>query len=214
MNTIERLCWLWISLELVGTIAVIIGVWGEEYFERKVLPYHRQERLKWCFWMILLSGLGIELLGLVGTTTTSFALENKVELLRKANDSLEAEIQPRRIMPEQRKQILDMLYRWRIDRQKCNIELMVDENDREAEIFAGQIDSVLRGSGFNVSFVSAIGQGVKFGTKFRIHNPPSESVRAVASALKILPITPITAENDPKIDEHLLIIEVHSKPLQ
>lgn len=67
MQVFEQLSWLWISIEVLGALAVIVGVWGEEYFDHKVLPYFKQERLKSRFWIILLVGLAIDLIGVVGT---------------------------------------------------------------------------------------------------------------------------------------------------
>jgi hypothetical protein len=95
MNLIERLSWIWISLEVLGSLGVIIGVAGEEITERRVLPYRKQECLKSMYWIILLVGLTIDLIGVVGTTITSVKLEARVEQLRQQNNEFAIKLLPK-----------------------------------------------------------------------------------------------------------------------
>jgi len=88
MHIIESLSWLWVLFGFIGASAVIIGVWGEGWAEERVLPYHRQKWLVKLFWRILLIGLAFDLVGLMGSTVTSIALESRVEQIRKSNNEL------------------------------------------------------------------------------------------------------------------------------
>jgi hypothetical protein len=148
MSVVEQLSWLWLSLGWVGAFAVIIGVWGEEHFDHKVLPYHKQEKLKWRFWIILLCGLAVEFASLIGTTFTSIALEQRVEVLRKANDELEAKTKPR-IITE--KQINDFIFLTE-NFPKFPIRVGVEQlnEDEETLSYAWQIRKMLTKAKFPV----------------------------------------------------------------
>jgi hypothetical protein len=88
----ESLSWLWILIGIIGSIAVIIGVWGEGWADGRVLPYLKQQRLiKW-FWRILLLGLALDLVGIIGSAATSIALESRIEELRRSNNEHEAQL--------------------------------------------------------------------------------------------------------------------------
>lgn len=66
--------WVWELVEIVGAVIVIIGVWGEFWAERRqfsddpndLMPTSLKGK-KWeeFFWRILLSGLAVELVGLI-----------------------------------------------------------------------------------------------------------------------------------------------------
>jgi hypothetical protein len=89
MDIFESLSWLWLLIGIVGAIAVIIGVFGEEKAERKNWPYRKKEFWKTFFWIVLIAGLSFDLIGLIGSDITSDALKNRVSVLNaraKANE--------------------------------------------------------------------------------------------------------------------------------
>lgn len=145
MRTVESFSWLWISIGVLGAIVVIIGVWGEEHFDRKVLPYNRKERVKTAFWAVLLAGLSMDLIGLIGSTLTSTALESRVEVLRKANNAVESRLAWRVIPPEKRAKLVKELSFG----PKGPVLIQCDF-DVEAMTFESQIISILRDAGFEI----------------------------------------------------------------
>jgi hypothetical protein len=142
-------------------------------------------------------------------------LSLRIEELRKANDELELEIQPRRIMPEQADAINRDLAAWGYIRDKCEVRIRVQPTDIEAKIFAEQIGNLLgkhfivtTDEGVNASF------GSDFGTRFEMHGPPSESERAIARALKILPLEPIQIEISSNLQAGTLLISIFPKEIK
>jgi hypothetical protein len=122
MDFISSFDWMWVSLEFLGAVIVIIGVWGEEWAERRKLPFDPNELVpesiirkqqSGIFWKILLSGLAIELIGVSLTTIASHwqisdannnagnalkvaaAFNKEAEELRSNNLVLKLKMQPR-----------------------------------------------------------------------------------------------------------------------
>jgi len=152
MRVIESLSWLWIAVGFVGAVGVIVGVWGEGWGEDRVMPYHKQRRLIKRFWEILLTGLALELIGLIGSTATSLALESRVEKLRKLNNELqeevvklEASVQWRRISDSKQKEFVRLLK----DAPKGAVFVSTYKNaELESKIFAKRVRDMVETAGY------------------------------------------------------------------
>ena len=177
----ESLSWLWISIGILGAIAVIIGVWGEEAAERKNLPYKTKERRKTAYWIILLSGLSMDLIGLIGATVTSFALESKIEIirrdnfseqqkveeLRRQNDALETQLSPRIL--EESKPVLRL-------KQYSGIKVVVifSSAGNDCPDLASAIYTILRGSDWDIEGFFPTSKPVKYGVSIGICSTNNE----------------------------------------
>lgn len=97
----------------------------------------------------------------------------------------------------------------------CHIQIFVEPWDVEARVFAEQLGNTL-GKNFRVVTDESlsVGGGLGFGTVFTSSNPPSESIRAIARELKVLPLEPIKVNLVTNFDPNVLKIEVLSKPLK
>jgi hypothetical protein len=137
MRIIESLSWLWIGIGIVGAAAVIIGVWGEEVADRKNLPTVRKERLKKQYWKILLTGLSMDLIGLIGSALTSHSFELKVEQLK-------AQRQWRTIPQYKMNHFIELTKTTR----KVPIKIVLGMTDYETENFRTDLQNMLTQSGF------------------------------------------------------------------
>jgi hypothetical protein len=191
-------------------------------------------------WRILMTGIVFEVVAALGISVISgleiASLNDKAEqagkdaaaakleagqaneraaMVESNNVALEAQIQPRRIPPEQKEAIRRDLREWRFIREKCEVHITVEGYDTEARIFADQIGNLL-GENFRVFTEEGINATppAGFGTKFSTHDPASPSARSIARALARLPIKPITVEMSTNIPEGTLNIEVWPKPLE
>jgi len=153
-----------------------------------------------------------------GLKSDNIAAAKRVEELRKANDALEAEIQPRRITPEQKAAIIQDLNKWRFIPDKCEVDVEVDESDIEAKVFAQQITETL-GECFKVNLHLLVlvsdSEQTNFGTVFDFRPPiPPLGAKEIARALRQIPINPTRVEVSTNIPEGTLEIDVYPKPNQ
>jgi hypothetical protein len=137
MRTVESLSWIWIWVGISGAIAVIVGVWGEERAERKVLPYKVKERLKTVYWVILLVGLSMDLIGLIGSAITSSALELKVTQLKSERQW--------RTIPQTK---IDRFITLTKSTTKVPIKIILGMTDYETENFRIDFTNMLSQAGF------------------------------------------------------------------
>jgi hypothetical protein len=204
-----------------GLIGVLIAVSGEVYFDWKE-ESGRHAKWKKFFMALLVVSLAYEL---YEASESDQKAAESIELAGKANEraalvesnnvALEAEIQPRRITPEQKDAIRRELNEWRFIRDKCEVHITVEGYDTEARIFADQIGNLL-GENFRVFTDEGINATPPpgFGTKFSTHDPPSPSAKSIARSLKRLPIEPIQLEISTNIPVGTLNIQVWPKPLE
>ena len=145
----------------------------------------------------------------------SLELSKQVESLKSENLKLFERIQPRRVTPEQKEEIRKRLIPWMYDEDRCNLQVFVAAIDPEARVFAEQIiDAMPRQFSGVVNEESRTPPKIGFGTKFTTHSAPSASMRAIARALAILPINPVSVEIDTAVPEGTLQIDVLAKPME
>jgi|ERR1035437_808166 hypothetical protein len=197
-----------------GLFLVLIGVVGESVCDWKEL---KTSILKIVFVLLLVIGLVAEFWEAAKSDRDVAVLQHQTAVLVASNLELEKQIQPRRIEPEQRAEIIRQLHSWRFIKDKCSVKIRVQPSDVEAKIFAEQIGDMLAeqcgfqtytDEGFNASFASA------FGTKFTVHDPPPPGAREIARALKQLRIEPVTVDMSTNNEDGVLKIEVFPKALQ
>ena len=192
---------------------MLIGVVGESVCDWKEL---KTSILKIVFVLLLVVGLVAEFWEAAKSDRDVAVLQQKTATLVASNLELEQRIQPRRITPEQKEDIIRHLYKWRFIKDKCEVHITVEGYDTEARVFAEQIGDVLSTKcGFKVFLNEGINATPPsgFGTRFESHDPPPAGARDIALALKNLPISPINGEVSKNVQDGILNIEVYPKPL-
>ena len=221
---------VWEVAEFSSIIIVGVGCWGEVWAEHHkfaddlndILASDRRNKF-WVrfFWLMVVWGLALELVAFgfafMASNKEIEGLQHKVEDLRASNDALEAQIQPRRITPEQKNKIIRDLYAWRFIEDKCSVKIWVQRFDVEANVFASQIAHILADDcGFKVEFNADVASSspLTFGTQFWTHDPAPAGARAISRALKELPLNPMDVELQTNFQNDVLQINVHTKPMQ
>jgi hypothetical protein len=180
-----------------------------------------KERAKRMAGIALVFGLLLEIWEAVKEDREVAKATLHVEELRKANDELEALIQPRRIIPEQRIAILNRLRAFR--GKKCRVSVVYNEPDLETERFAGDIWQILQvwpdvktESQF-VTFppMNGVPAGSPSGVWLSARNPLPDGAKEIVEALVVARVLPpnIAIACDSTMPENLLKITVWPKPL-
>ena len=231
----------WEAVAKCGFIAVIVGVAGEgieliskwlEYWRRKEFKAKTKIRLltlESFFFAMVVIGLAVEFWGSQQVELIADSQNTKLEKLasetalqaqelRRENLLLEANIQPRRITPDQRLIILNELGK-NLPPQRCRVLITFEDFDVEPRIFAQEIRSVL---GLYFRNVEIQSQMVSFsgddppvtGVFLAAHNPPPPGAREILKAFIDAGVFRTNTVFDPAPDDGTLRISVWPKPLQ
>ena len=146
--------WFWISWEVLAAGLVAVGCASEWYLFLKPSKegdeahklHHRRRELQSVTAVAI--GVLMEFLALSHAIPEAIRLEKnvsdantRVEELRQENDLLEAEIQPRRIKPEQRAVIMTDLRG--LQGPKCRVSIVYNQPDLETAAFAIDVWQIL-----------------------------------------------------------------------
>lgn len=212
----------WEAIEVVCALIVCVGVWGEGWAEKRIFSGHvssiaeRRKALERIFWRLLIFGLAVELICLAVCLVLSnreiAVLKLRTEELQQDNLQLYARIQPRRVTPEQKKEIKDRLSSWVSSMSQCTVKIIVEPFDAEARIFAEQIGDALNQSVYFIVDETLVNPPPRgFGTKFTLPYPPPAWTKAVTNALEILPLEPAEIGFNTNAPANVLEIQVFPK---